>query len=155
MDKVATAAIRGKPVESLRAAFQLVQLLDSPARRAMLGVQEFLIARVEKLRIVIRIDEHPPPHFHFFYQGQDAKFSIVDGFRLPGTPGLERYESAILDWWKDNRAMLIARWNRSRPATVPSARSGSLGGPRVPFRWPQLRKRRRDASVVNLVAKDN
>src|SRR5262245_65486924 len=58
-----------------------------------------IIARVNDLSIKIWADEHPPPHFHVSYQGQDASFSILDCSRLPGVRGLERYESTIRDWW--------------------------------------------------------
>jgi len=66
-----------------------------------------------------RPQEHPPPHFHVAYQGQDASFSIADCLRLPGVNGLERYESAIYNWWADNKHKLIEIWNASRPTNCP------------------------------------
>jgi hypothetical protein len=74
-----------------------------------------IVDRVNGLRIMIWADEHPPPHFHVSYQGQDASFSILDCSRLPGVSGLERYEVAIFDWWLKNRDVLIAKWNSLRP----------------------------------------
>ena len=78
-----------------------------------------LVDRVVGLSIKIWADEHPPPHFHVTYQGEDASFSIVDCTRLPGVVGLERYERKIRDWWKENKLLLVANWNSSRPANCP------------------------------------
>jgi len=77
------------------------------------------IARVSGLTIKIWADEHPPPHFHVAYQGEDASFSIVDCTRLPGSVGLQRYERKIRDWWEQNQPLLIEKWNSSRPANCP------------------------------------
>ncbi|WP_416192835.1 DUF4160 domain-containing protein [Nitrobacter sp. TKz-YC01] len=71
------------------------------------------------LTIRIWADEHPPPHFHVSYQGQDASFSIIDCSRLTGSNGLERYERTIREWWRDNTVELIESWNASRPTHCP------------------------------------
>jgi Domain of unknown function (DUF4160) len=78
-----------------------------------------IVARVFGLTIEIWADEHPPPHFHVAYQGEDASFSIVECTRLPGSVGLQRYERKIRDWWKQNQSLLIEKWNSSRPANCP------------------------------------
>jgi hypothetical protein len=77
------------------------------------------IDRVRGLTIKIFADEHPPPHFHVCYQGEDASFSILDCTRLRGVRGLERFEETIIGWWRDNRKALIEKWNSSRPANCP------------------------------------
>jgi Domain of unknown function (DUF4160) len=46
------------------------------------GPWEERIATVYGLAIKIWADEHPPPHFHVAYQGEDASFSILDCTRL-------------------------------------------------------------------------
>jgi Predicted 3'-5' exonuclease related to the exonuclease domain of PolB/Domain of unknown function (DUF4160) len=83
------------------------------------GIAEFIVARVSGLSIKIWADEHPPPHFHVSYQAQDASFSILNCSRLPGTTGLERYERVIRNWWRENQAVLIDKWNASRPSDCP------------------------------------
>jgi hypothetical protein len=45
------------------------------------------LARVKGLSIIIWADEHPPPHFHVSYQGEDASFSIVDCLPFAGHSG--------------------------------------------------------------------
>jgi hypothetical protein len=79
----------------------------------------FTVARVRGLSIKIWADEHPPPHFHVTYQGQDASFSILDCCRLRGQRGLERYDPIIRSWWSKNQRLLIEMWNASRPTACP------------------------------------
>jgi Domain of unknown function (DUF4160) len=78
-----------------------------------------IVARVNGLSIKVWADEHPPPHFHVTYQGEDASFSILDCSRLPGVRGLTRYERVIRDWWEENQRTLIEKWNVSRPNDCP------------------------------------
>jgi hypothetical protein len=68
-----------------------------------------------KLRVEVRANEHPPPHFHVTYNGQDASFSILTGERLPNVSGLERYEEMITLWWKRNQRRIAIKWNECRP----------------------------------------
>ncbi|MGH7928654.1 MAG: DUF4160 domain-containing protein, partial [Candidatus Binatia bacterium] len=82
-------------------------------------ISRLMIARVEGLKITIRADEHPPPHFHVSYQGEGASFSILDCQRLPKTQGLEIWERTIHDWWEDNRKLLVEKWNVTRPTNCP------------------------------------
>ena len=74
---------------------------------------------VKGLSIIIWADEHPPPHFHVSYQGEDASFSIVDCSRLRGSRGVERYDGEIRAWWGKNQNLLIEKWNASRPTECP------------------------------------
>ena len=79
-------------------------------------LNEELVARIKKMRVVIEADEHPPPHFHVMFGGENASFSITDGHSLPKIKGLEKFEHNIRKWWKDNYCELIAVWNSTRPA---------------------------------------
>jgi hypothetical protein len=109
--------ITGELLDFLSAGFFWEEYRDHPPRPA--GVAELIVARVNGLSIRIWADEHPPPHFHVIYQGQDASFSILDCSRLPGVSGLERYERTIRDWWEKNKIRLIKEWNASRPTDCP------------------------------------
>ncbi len=80
---------------------------------------EWTVARVEGLSIEIRAREHPPPHFHVTYQGEDASFAITTCQRLPGVRGLEGFEGTIRRWWERNKGQLIEKWNHSRPWNCP------------------------------------
>ncbi|WP_244666083.1 DUF4160 domain-containing protein [Rhizobium ruizarguesonis] len=72
-----------------------------------------------KLRVEVRANEHPPPHFHVTYDGQDASFSIVTGERLAKVRGLERYEKTIRLWWSKHKCEIVQKWNECRPANCP------------------------------------
>jgi hypothetical protein len=80
---------------------------------------EVTVAFTGPLAIVIKAKEHPPPHFHVKYQGEDASFAITDCQRLPGVKGLEAYEYNIRQWWKKNKQKLIDKWNSTRPSDCP------------------------------------
>ena len=70
-----------------------------------------LVARINKMKIVIEADEHPPPHFHVMFAGENASFSIIDGRRLPKVKGLERYERNVHKGWREHYCTLIDVWN--------------------------------------------
>lgn len=111
--------IEGDLLEGLSEKFFWVEGGFSVLHKSEPGVAYSLVARVSGLTIVIWADEHPPPHFHVRYQGQDASFSILDCERLPGVRGLERYEGEIRKWWEFHKYDLIQKWNESRPSDCP------------------------------------
>lgn len=82
-----------------------------------------------KLRAEVRSNEHPPPHFHITYNGEDASYSITTGNRLPHVIGLEKYDPVIHIWWKMNRHRIVAKWNSSRPSDCP------VGEVEIPEDW--------------------
>jgi hypothetical protein len=102
-----------------------------------------IVARVHGLAIKIWADEHPPPHFHVSYQGQEASFSIVDCSRLNGTNGLERYEHRIRDWWAEHQDRLIEKWNATRPTDCPV-------GPITPPESPKYNKKKNIPNFMEL-----
>ncbi|MFK0273663.1 DUF4160 domain-containing protein [Ensifer sp. NPDC090286] len=69
-----------------------------------------------KLTVEVRSNEHPPPHFHVRYNGEDASFCILTGRRLPKARGLERHEKMIQLWWSKHKRTIAIYWNESRPA---------------------------------------
>ncbi|MBL8695206.1 MAG: DUF4160 domain-containing protein [Planctomycetes bacterium] len=77
-----------------------------------------LVDQVDGLRITVRSREHGPPHFHVEYQGEDASFEICSGNPLVGG-ALRKWTKTIREWHKQNRATLIATWNRNRPTDCP------------------------------------
>jgi hypothetical protein len=111
-------AVKGKLLESLSEEFFWENGGFSDFQMEP-GVAYSLVARVSGLSVIIWSDEHPPPHFHVRYQGEDASFSIIDCARLAGTDGLERYERRIRNWWESHRHDLIQKWNELRPADCP------------------------------------
>jgi Domain of unknown function (DUF4160) len=77
---------------------------------------EWTVPRMPKsLKGEIRSKEHPPPHFHVMCDDDDVGFSILDGTRLRGETGLERYDQVIKAWWQKHERELCLTWNKSRP----------------------------------------
>nr|QCL10658.1 hypothetical protein C6.5e_762 [Rhizobium rhizogenes] len=74
------------------------------------------VVRINNMSLVIFADEHPPPHFHVKFAGENASFSLADGKRLPGVKGLEKYDRNIRKWWTKYRCDLVKTWNNTRPA---------------------------------------
>jgi hypothetical protein len=62
--------------------------------------------------IVIRMffADHPPPHFHAEYQGENATFGF-DGELLAGNISSQRARKLIRDWALLHRFELVLNWN--------------------------------------------
>jgi hypothetical protein len=77
-----------------------------------------LVARIRGLQIHIYADEHAPPHFHVRSPDVDASFAIKDCAFLRGN--IDGREQALVRWWYERtRALLVSRWNATRPADCP------------------------------------
>ncbi len=68
--------------------------------------------------IVIRMfyQDHPPPHFHAEYQGQQGKFGF-DGVMTEGNVRSRTAHRLIREWAELHRAELEANWERARAKT--------------------------------------
>lgn len=83
------------------------------------SLNEEQIARIGGLKVSILANEHPPPHFHVEYNGEDNSFSIEDGCPLYPSNGLKQYFRNVRKWYLRNRTTLVDVWNRTRPANCP------------------------------------
>jgi|SRR5579863_2371711 len=121
-------SVEGFLLDDLSGDFAAFEARERYRRQQEQGLilAEWTVARVSGLSIEIRAKEHPPPHFHVLFQGQDASFSIITGHRLPGVKGLEGHERVIRQWWERNKGQLIEKWNKSRPSDCPV---GPVHGP--------------------------
>lgn len=99
-------------IADLEKSFLQGPMLDEFGARYL---TEEAVAQLGKMSIQIQSNEHPPPHFHVIFSGENASFAIADGKRLPGTKGLEKFEKNIRKWWKTHKCELILAWNRLRP----------------------------------------
>ncbi len=86
-----------------------------PIRR----LEEELVGSFGSFMVYIRADEHPPPHFHVKYNGQENSFNILDGSPLYPDGELKRYFRNIQRWFLKNKQTLIDAWNRNRPSDCP------------------------------------
>ena len=57
--------------------------------------------------------DHPPPHYHAYYQGYEALISIDTGDAIAGAlpPGIRRVLKA---WTLRRQRELMANWERSK-----------------------------------------
>jgi hypothetical protein len=78
---------------------------------------ELFVDRYRGLRITIRANEHPPPHFHVECDGGEASFRISDGQLLAGNLSAE--VAVVRKWFARNRPAVINLWNQSRPSGCP------------------------------------
>jgi hypothetical protein len=57
--------------------------------------------------------DHPPPHFHARYAGEEAIIEIATGEVIAGSiPG--RAQRLVREWTELHREELVADWNRAR-----------------------------------------
>lgn len=103
-------------IVELEESFVQGPMLDENGMRML---NEEQVGRLGGMSVQIQANEHPPPHFHVRYEGENASFSIADGVRLKGIKGLEKFDKNILHWWKENYCTLIEVWNRTRPTGCP------------------------------------
>lgn len=82
-------------------------------------IQKGLFAKHNGLTILIYANEHPPPHFHVKYNGEENSFTITDAAPLYPNGQLSRYFKNIKKWHKNNKEELINEWNRFRPSGCP------------------------------------
>lgn len=72
-----------------------------------------LVEMVNGLRIEVRPNEHPPPHFHVISGDIDASFTIEDCSLLAGK--LDRNYHKLIKWWHLRaQQKLITVWNETR-----------------------------------------
>ncbi len=86
-------------IEELEESFFQGPMLTENGLR---GMNEEQVAGINKMSVKIWPDDHPPPHFHVKFAGEDASFGIADCKRLPNVKGLEKFELNIKAWWKGN-----------------------------------------------------
>lgn len=115
MTKV-TIPLEKKLLDDLANEMAVLDQVQSEANKGPQLLLEWKVPPMPKsLKGSIRSDEHGIPHFHVECDGEAAGFSILDGSRVPGHVGLERYDRVIHEYWKANQRELCEIWNKSRP----------------------------------------
>jgi len=57
--------------------------------------------------------DHPPPHFHAYYQGQSASINILTGDMIEGRLPRRQYR-LVREWLEQNRAAMLDNWQRAQ-----------------------------------------
>ena len=107
-----TVSIPEALVDELLESFNQGPMMTDSGLRML---NEEQVVRINNMSLMIFADEHPPPHFHVKFAGENASFSLADGKRLPGVKGLEKYDRNVLKWWAQHRCDLVRTWNSTRP----------------------------------------
>lgn len=104
-------------VYELRESFTSGAIIELfPDGSELAEVRKVGVVQFNGLKVSIKANEHPPPHFHVSYQNSDASFRIDNGEKLNGQGQILKYENNIKKWWKKNKQKLIDVWNSTRPA---------------------------------------
>lgn len=71
------------------------------------------------LKMHIYAKEHPPPHFHVKYNGEENSFRLDNAMPLYPNGELKKWFKNIKKWHNAHKAKLIEFWNTSRPHNCP------------------------------------
>ena len=84
-----------------------------------ISLQKHLVDRIDKSKIEIYSNEHPPAHFHFKVWGYKWSYDIKSCGKMNGDIP-NKYEAKIKlwyrNWWKEK---LTEKWNSTRPENCP------------------------------------
>lgn len=92
---------------------------ESSDGRERIYIEKAFLGAQGGLKMHIYADEHPPPHFHVKYNGEENSFRIDDATPLHPNGGLKKWFKNIKKWHKENKIELVSAWNSSRPADCP------------------------------------
>lgn len=74
------------------------------------------VDKLEKIKIEIYSNEHPPAHFHISANGNKASFGINDCRVLENSGFSSKIIKNIEDWFLHSKDNLIKVWNETRPS---------------------------------------
>lgn len=77
-----------------------------------------IVLRRGAVRIEVRPNEHPPPHFHVTGPNIRASFAIRNCELLEGNAGSREMKVVSL-MYEGGRCLIIQAWNNSRPTDCP------------------------------------
>lgn len=87
--------------------------------RELVYLEKAAVGKAGGLKVEIYSNEHPPPHFHVKYNGQENSFRIDDGSPLYPNGELKKWFKNIKKWHSKNKKKMIDSWNEMRPAECP------------------------------------
>jgi hypothetical protein len=111
--------IDDESIESLLSDMNLADLIENRTSSGHSGFAEFLVKKFDGIKVEVFADEHPPPHFRVKTSAGVGNFSIDTCEPLHGADAVMRRHREIRRWHKENRQMLIDRWNETRPSDCP------------------------------------
>jgi hypothetical protein len=77
------------------------------------------LAIIDGIRIMMYLDDHPPPHVHAFMSGREAQFEILTGSQMEGELDRRSMRKVKL-WIESNRTFLMEQWKKCQSNTSPT-----------------------------------
>jgi|GEM_PF-1095284 len=78
-----------------------------------------IIDRMGNCKVIVRINDHAPPHFHVIAGDNEATYQIKDCKLLKGKLA-HREDLIVKDWYRLSRKYLIDCWNSLRASNNPA-----------------------------------
>ena len=76
------------------------------------------LSRFYGIIIRMHVGDHPPPHFHALYGGQEASIDI-DGISVSKGRLPPRARRLVIEWASLHQAELMVAWNRAQRLEAP------------------------------------
>lgn len=103
-------------LKDLQQSLAEVDLLTKPRRVSSHGFTEFLVIKIENIKIkMYQEQKHPLPHIHIDYANKihAASFSIDPPHKIKGYIDY-KYEKIITEWLIENKEMLLEIWSETQ-----------------------------------------
>jgi hypothetical protein len=113
-------ALEGE-IKELQRRLAQVDLLSGPLRNDDSGFIEFLVLKLQSVKIKMYQEQgHSTPHIHIDYgpERHVASYAIQTGERLAGTLP-RKYEREVTSWLEENCEPLLAIWNTTQAGKDP------------------------------------
>ena len=81
--------------------------------------QKDRVGELGNLKMHIYANDHPPPHFHVKYNGEENSFNINNAEPLYPNGQLKKWFKNIKKWHRKHKEELIHNWNSMRPTDCP------------------------------------
>ena len=88
-----------------------------PSFDMVMSIHHFaVVVRYHDFAFYVNSNDHPPPHFHVRWKGEDVAFSIKTGKRLRGHKSLKGRDEIIKTIWNIGKHDFAIAWNNTRPS---------------------------------------
>ena len=79
------------------------------------GMELIVINHYPVMLKIDNSDRHGRPHFHIEYKREHAASYAIDNFERLAGHMPEKYGGTLLEWAKENQALLLAKWKELHP----------------------------------------
>lgn len=98
-------------VDELESSLNAGPLIEEDEGQETHMILEWCVDSFGGVKILLHPNDHPPPHFHVQYNGEDNSFRLDNGEPLHPNNGLKSYFKNIKKWHTKNAKLIIAAYN--------------------------------------------